>query len=380
MAKLAMKAKRPTAASTSAAPGRGDVNIVAIIRNGTFRVGTPFIADMGWGVITRIANTWGDTICNANTAAGAASASPGKTSSVAVGPSSSSSSSAAPTIEPGTAVVLYGSHDTSCPAGGVHVISMNSADEAERVSKFRNRLRHFIERHPKHTKLLRPEGANCDFLHVGNYGQVSADAAYDYNLLYKEAKSPEVRESPLELRWRANQLSPDEQPRTEADQEKLLRSMRVLQVHVKVDNYSSARVASREIPRLSTKDVFLNVASIGFGPFVDTEMQSLGKIDVAIAFRAPRLSCAKTHFFLDAHKIQYGEFDVYTDMIEWTKALVLAAQAEESAKRNPEDATNKELQIEMLRAAGFADTTKAKRTRQQMTPTRGLQPAPAPSS
>jgi hypothetical protein len=57
-------------------------------------------------------------------------------------------------------------------------------------------------------------------LHVGNFGQSKADNAFDYNLLYKNAKAPEVKDSETEMKWRANQLPKEQQPAATEQYEK----------------------------------------------------------------------------------------------------------------------------------------------------------------
>jgi hypothetical protein len=152
-------------------------------------------------------------------------------------------------------------------------------------------------------------------------------------LLYKNAKSPEVRESETEMKWRANQLSKDQQPTTVQEYEAHVMKTRQLSLLLKVDTWNSARIAVREIPRLATKDVTLNVVGVSFGAITEQELMRFPRLDAVVAFRAPRLTCAHTGFRMQVVGTRYGEFDVYTDMIEWIKAWVVEVQQEETRKK-----------------------------------------------
>ena len=356
-----MSSSSQTKSGGSASPKEGPVNIVALIRNGTLKIGTPFVCDMGWGIIDRVTNTWGDTLLSSSSSSSLSTTS---SSNFVLDEDVSNES-----LLPGAAVVVFGSKDTTCPGPLTHIIEVESPEKAEFISKFRNRQRFFIERHPSLVHLMRPQNKKSEFLHVGNYGQQDPELAFDYNVLVKEAKTPEVKESPLEAQWRANQLKPEEQPKNEEEYAELVKDSKVLQVMVKVDGYNSARTAMREIPKLMTKNVVVNVMSVGFGPITQQDVEKFGGVDIVVLFRAPRLQDAQAHLVLEMRKIKYGEFDVYSEMLEWLKKIVLEAQAQESLKRSPQREADKNVIRSSLRAAGFLDEKKGKmRTAQQMTP------------
>lgn len=377
----------------SSAPRReAPVNIVAILRNGNLRVGMPFVCDQGWGVVEQVKNTWGDLLLSGSL--------PSFFSGSASAPSFATSQSMLERkqqLRPGSAVVIVGSCDTTCPGAGTHLIECHTAQEAEHTSKFRNRLRFFIERHPELVHMLRPKDKQSKFLHVGNAGQTEEadgstsssssssigdaaakdmnkllDSNYEYRLLYKEAKMPEVDESPLELQWRASQLPPEQQPKTMAEYSEYIKNhCRVINVLVKVDNWNSARATGREIPRLGTKNVALNIIGAGFGPVNEQELQKFGaNLNMIVVYRAPRLQNPHIEFALKARGVHYGEFDVYTDMLEWIKGKVLEAQQQESEKRSTEQQASKRAGDSMLRAAGFGKGAQRGkgRTSQQLTP------------
>jgi hypothetical protein len=134
---------------------------------------------------------------------------------------------------------------------------------------------------------------------------------------------------------------------------------RQLSLLLKVDTWNSARIAVREIPRLATKDVTLNVVGVSFGAITEQELMRFPRLDAVVAFRAPRLTCAHTGFRMQVVGTRYGEFDVYTDMIEWIKAWVVEVQQEETRKKGAATMRNGAVVVEG-EAAADADAHKRK--------------------
>ena len=296
----------PTSRSSSGV--NDEVVICCIVRSGILKPGLPFVADQGWGIVHGLEDQWGRKLT---------------------------------TAVPGMTANVTGLRTKGCPGAGTHIMQVDSSATAEAVSFYRRLLQRYVESNQgKHLDRLRPAGMDCRFLHVGNYGQVKEDASLEFALLHKNAQPPDHSQPDKEASWRANQLPPDQHPKTEADMETLAKQMHIVWVNLRVDTWHTARLLTRELPRLGTKGVVFQVVGVSFSAMNEADLRENPKLDLVLNFRGPKLSCSTTAFALEQRSIYYREFNVYSDVIDWVKQFALRKQKELERDRAAKGATS----------------------------------------
>ena len=282
--------------------------------------GMAFVCDDTWGVVRRLEDQWGVP---------QAATPPGHTANV------------------------LGVQGTGLPTAGCHLLEVpEGPDRAEAIAQHRRRLSQFIRRTPGLVFLLRPPTLPCHFLHVGNFGQVPEDKSLQFKRLFREAEPAAGNDSALEARWRSSTLPAAEQPKTEEQQDARMKDVTTVAVAFKVDSWHSARMITRELPRMQTRHVMFHLLACGFGAVTKQELAEWGAhVKVVVAYRSPKLADPQVANNMTTRNIAYKEFDVYSDMVAWLKQDILQRQAEETARRDPTIRRHKEFSDTVVSAA-----------------------------
>ena len=302
---------------------RDEVVISTIVRSGVASKGMPFIADQCYGVIDRLEDSWGKVMAHA---------------------------------KPGEAACVRCYRAAGCPASGTHLIQMDSEEDAQRVFYYRRLLSLFLQTFPSKSHLLRPAGMDCRFGHVGCFGeQAKGDSPYDYKLLYESA-APTDTQTPEELLWRVSQ--PQSPTKTEEDVANRIRRSQPCFVLLKVDTWHSARLLMREVPRLGTANVLLEVVGVSFGKLTERDLAGQRQLDLVLSYRAPALDCPKAAYALEKAGVPYANFDVYLSLVEYVKAFAVAKQRElmNSPLVDEVQKHHADYAVELVQCAGMKET------------------------
>eukprot|EP00658_Telonema_sp_P-2_P017209 TRINITY_DN16661_c0_g2_i3.p1 TRINITY_DN16661_c0_g2~~TRINITY_DN16661_c0_g2_i3.p1 ORF type:complete len:183 (+),score=39.05 TRINITY_DN16661_c0_g2_i3:166-714(+) len=98
---------------------------------------------------------------------------------------------------------------------------------------------------------------------------------------------------------------------------------------LKVDSWHSARILSREIPRISTKHVIFNVVGARFGALSEEDLPHFGSsAQVIISYRTPKLSSSKVHQHLQFSKANLLETSLYSEVITFLKITAIEKHEE----------------------------------------------------
>uniref|UniRef100_A0A7S1KYD1 Tr-type G domain-containing protein n=1 Tax=Neobodo designis TaxID=312471 RepID=A0A7S1KYD1_NEODS len=312
----------PTQAVVIEAMRRDDAVVIScLVRNGVLKKGMHFAAEQAYGTVKAMQDQWGGAMreCTA-----------------------------------GRVCNVIGAVGRASPSPGTHIVEMPSLERAERLIEFRRLLQRYLESFYQHAALLRPEGMDTRFLHVGNYGQIAEpQKAYEHRLVHSQQTGESSTDEKVEQMWRASQRLPEEQPKTQEEAVAMAKKQVALMVMVKVDTYHSARLLSREIPKLGTRDVAFYVLSVGYGVITEGEVSHVPKLDIALGYRTPPLQCGKTGFALDSKGAQYKEFSLYSEVIDFFKAVAVERQHKFNRGVDPKQLASKALAERLLNARGI---------------------------
>ena len=114
---------------------------------------------------------------------------------------------------------------------------------------------------------------------------------------------------------------------------------KIVGVYLKVDTWHSARILSREIPRISTKHVIFNIVGARFGALGEEDLPHFGSgAQVIICYRTPPLSSSKVHQHLELSKASFLETSLYSDVITFLKVTAIEKHEEYLSKEYKSDA------------------------------------------
>lgn len=159
-----LSAAKQKATSRSNRTSTSSLVVNVIIREGTVTPGMHFVADQSEGCVDGIFTYSGEVLKEAT---------------------------------PGMAVTLVDLRSRSgCPGSGSHILSVRDEATRYRIHRYRQMLQWYIEAFPTKLQLLRPEGMDTKFSHVGNFGQIGMKRdSLEAQLLYGKPSSPTLEEN-----------------------------------------------------------------------------------------------------------------------------------------------------------------------------------------
>jgi small GTP-binding protein len=260
-----------------------------VVRSGTAEKGIVFVADQNWGIIKGLTDQWGRPIQRAT---------------------------------PGMAVNVLGCESAGAPGASTHLIEVSSVQVAKECFEYRRNLQRFVEYFHKHLALLRPRGLPVHFLHIGNYGQISDDKSLQFDLMWKNATAAEPMKN---MTWEAAQHATP--TRTEAEHEERMRNSEVMSIVAHTDSFHNGRLMVREIPRLGTRNITLQVIEATMKT-IDTQLlQRFSNADLIISFRGKPLDDVDVAFHIESTgKPRYARFELFTEMVDYLKRFAVEKQ------------------------------------------------------
>ncbi|CCW65970.1 unnamed protein product [Phytomonas sp. Hart1] len=326
-----------------------------IITEGVMTRGMHFIADQAEGCIDYMMDYWGNPIEKAL---------------------------------PGMAVSIVDLHSTSSlPGVGIHVFSMINEAERLRIHAYRQLLQWFVECFTTKLHLLRPRGMDVRFIHLGDYGQLKATECLEIQVVYgcfnrtpantandalprektvaeyllevnsieeaKEVSCTNLLEAKrtnqvvlskngadiLNAQWQSLQLS--QIIYSQEEYERYLHQCIHIGVFVKVDSWHSARMLYREIPRLGTRKILLNVVGIRYGALtVDDVIFFSNTAKIIICFRAPYAPSSDLDHYIEATDQWVLHTDHFADIITFLKWCAVSTHREKVPNDNDMNLVN----------------------------------------
>ena len=200
------------------------------------------------------------------------------------------------------------------------------------VARFRAMLLLFVERHPRALGLLRPEGMNTDFLHLGNFGQLERDNSLAFRLTQRgvgeqaEGMGKGGAEVPLEGVMEA--APPDH---TEAHKHTPRKQLRLCLL---VDTWHSARMMMRELTRLSSEHVQVALLTLSVGQLTERQIKAalLAQADMFLCYRA-EVGNAKAERHAKERSLPIRKFSVFIDVLELVRGLIEERDKEWKSER-----------------------------------------------
>ncbi|CAD2219853.1 Elongation factor Tu GTP binding domain containing protein, putative [Angomonas deanei] len=331
-----------------------------IVREGAVTRGMNFVADQAEGKVEAIMDFWGNSMECAL---------------------------------PGMAVTLVDHHSLSgCPGVGTHVLSTKKESTRFRIHNYRRILQWYVEVFYNKLELLRPRGMDVSFSHLGDYGQLQNTETLEYQLLYGAppgktvdpslyigsgsqplyayladkcggaggamVHSPQLAADDSVKRVDQSIFSPTEYESlqtswdslrlqtsiaTEEEYREYIMQCMQIGVLIKVDSWHSARLIRREVSRLSTSKVFLQVVGVRFGGLTQDDAQYFGNgVKLALCYRVPLVSDPDVDKVVEALDWWVMQTDHIADLLAFVKGCVVSVHREHV---DEEDDKNKRYPI-----------------------------------